>query len=90
MNDFEIGPLESYLLAHLPGFERSGRPAPPPDVWEVYLIYNLFRLAAILQGIAKRVEDGTAAHATARETGAKARPIGELAWRRAQEHLGAR
>jgi aminoglycoside phosphotransferase (APT) family kinase protein len=53
--------------------------------WEVYLIYNLFRLAAILQGIAKRVEDGTAASASARETGARARPIADIAWRRARE-----
>ena len=82
-----IPEADAYLARYV---ERSGRPAPPPEVWEVYLIYNLFRLAAILQGIAKRVEEGTAAHATARETGAKARPIGELAWRRAQEHLGAR
>ena len=82
-----IPEADAYLARYV---ERSGRPAPTPDVWEVYLIYNLFRLAAILQGIAKRVEDGTAAHATARETGAKARAIGELAWRRAQEHLGAR
>lgn len=70
--------------------ERSGRLAPEPEVWEVYLIYSLFRLAAILQGIAKRVADGTASSPTARETGAKAGPIGELAWRRAQERLGAR
>lgn len=82
-----IPEADAYLARYV---ERSGRPAPPPEVWEVYLIYNLFRLAAILQGIAKRVEEGTAAHATARETGAKARMIGELAWRRAQEHLGAR
>lgn len=81
-----IPEADAYLARYV---ERSGRPAPTPDVWEVYLIYNLFRLAAILQGIAKRVDEGTAAHATARETGAKARPIGELAWRRAQEHLGA-
>ena len=78
---------DEYLARY---FERSGRPAPPPEVWEVYLIFNLFRLAAILQGIAKRLEEGTAANATARETGAKAGPIAELAWRRAQERLGAR
>ena len=82
-----IPEADAYLARYV---ERSARPAPTPEVWEVYLIYNLFRLAAILQGIAKRVEEGTAAHATARETGAKARSIGELAWRRAQEHLGAR
>ena len=31
--------------------------------WEFYLVYSLFRLAAILQGIAKRAIDGTAASA---------------------------
>jgi aminoglycoside phosphotransferase (APT) family kinase protein len=68
---------------------HCGRPAPSEADWEVYLIFNLFRLAAILQGIAKREEEGTAASAAARETGALARPIGELAWRRARERLGA-
>ena len=34
--------------------------------WNFYLAYNLFRLAGILQGIAKRVVDGTAASAQAR------------------------
>lgn len=82
-----IPDADTYLARYV---ERCGLAAPSPAVWEVYLIYNLFRLAAILQGIAKRVEDGTAASASARETGAKARPIGELAWHRAQQHLGAR
>ena len=36
--------------------------------WNFYLAYNLFRLAGILQGIAKRVEDGTAASAQARQS----------------------
>jgi hypothetical protein len=37
--------------------------------WNFYLAYNLFRLASITQGIAKRVVDGTAASAQARATG---------------------
>lgn len=48
--------------------------------WEFYLVYSLFRLAAILQGIAKRAIDGTAAAADAVATGATARPMGEMAW----------
>ncbi|WP_101047397.1 phosphotransferase [Macromonas nakdongensis] len=52
--------------------------------WNFYLAYNMFRLAAILQGIAKRVEDGTASSAQARQSGAGARPMAELAWRYAQ------
>jgi len=49
--------------------------------WNFYLAYNLFRLAAIAQGIARRVVDGTASSAQARATGAAARPLAELAWR---------
>jgi aminoglycoside phosphotransferase (APT) family kinase protein len=48
--------------------------------WEFYLVYSLFRLAAILQGIAKRAIDGTAASADAVATGATAIPMGEQAW----------
>jgi aminoglycoside phosphotransferase (APT) family kinase protein len=66
--------------------ERTGRSdgvALAAD-WNFYLAYNLFRIAAILQGIAKRVEDGTAASAQAREAGAGARPLAELGWSFAQ------
>ena len=48
--------------------------------WNFYLAYNLFRIAAILQGIAKRVEAGTAASSEAKAAGAQARPLAELAW----------
>ena len=48
--------------------------------WNFYLAYNLFRIAAILQGIARRVVDGTAASAQARSAGAGARPMADLAW----------
>ena len=52
--------------------------------WEFYLVYSLFRLAAILQGIAKRAIDGTAASADALATGATAIPMGEQAWQLAR------
>lgn len=52
--------------------------------WNFYLAYNMFRLAAILQGIAKRVEDGIASSAEALESGSRARPMAELAWQYAQ------
>ena len=52
--------------------------------WEFYLVYSLFRLAAILQGIAKRAIDGTAAGADATEQGKLARPLAEKAWTLAQ------
>lgn len=67
--------------------ERSGLSTPETLAadWNFYLVYNLFRIAAILQGIAKRVEDGTAASAQAHDTGARARPLAELGWRFAQQ-----
>ncbi len=48
--------------------------------WNFYLAYNLFRLASITQGIARRVVDGTAASAQARATGAATRTLAEMAW----------
>jgi aminoglycoside phosphotransferase (APT) family kinase protein len=53
--------------------------------WNFYLAYNMFRIAAILQGIMKRVVDGTAASAQANDAGRRARPMAELAWRYAQK-----
>ncbi len=67
--------------------ERTGRA--DVDVvmrdWNFYLAYNLFRIAAIVQGIAKRVEAGTASSAQAREAAKTARPLSELAWDFAQK-----
>jgi aminoglycoside phosphotransferase (APT) family kinase protein len=67
--------------------ERTGRAdagAVMAD-WNFYMAYNMFRIAAIVQGIAKRVEDGTASSAQARETAKSARPLSELAWSFAQK-----
>ena len=52
--------------------------------WDFYLAYNLFRLAAILQGIKKRAVDGTASSAQALEQGQHVRPLAELGWQFAQ------
>ncbi|MGI9150596.1 MAG: phosphotransferase [Limnohabitans sp.] len=67
--------------------DRTGL-ATPADLktdWNFYLAYNMFRIAAILQGIAKRVEAGTASSAQAKTHAAGARPMAELAWRFAQQ-----
>lgn len=63
--------------------ERTGfaTPAQLQADWAFYLAYNMFRLAAILQGIAKRVEAGTASNAQAVKSAAGARPMAEMAWR---------
>ncbi len=62
--------------------ERTGRADPQALMadWNFYLAYNLFRLASITQGIAKRVVDGTASSAQARATGAITRPLADMAW----------
>ena len=59
---------------------RAGRELVPEAHWNFYIAYNLFRLAAILQGIAKRALEGTAASSEAIETGRRARPLAELGW----------
>lgn len=46
--------------------------------WDFYLAYNLFRMAAILQGIRARAKEGTAASANAENIGRGARPLAEL------------
>jgi len=48
--------------------------------WNFYMAYNMFRIAAILQGIAKRVEAGTASSAQAVSSAAGARPLAQMAW----------
>ena len=67
--------------------ERTRRHDPKAlaEDWSFYLAYNLFRLASITQGIAKRVVDGTASSAQARATGASTRPLAEMAWKFAQQ-----
>lgn len=62
--------------------ERTGLTTPEAlkADWDFYLAYNLFRLAAILQGIAKRVEAGTASSAQAVASSAGAPGLAKMAW----------
>jgi aminoglycoside phosphotransferase (APT) family kinase protein len=55
-----------------------------PDL-NVYLAYNFFRLAAIFQGIAGRVRDGTAANPHAAMMERQVRPMAAKAWEFAKE-----
>lgn len=66
--------------------ERTGLATPEAlkADWNFYMAYNLFRIAAILQGIAKRVENGTASSAQARKSAEGARPMAAMAWQFAQ------
>jgi len=66
---------------------RTRRAAIDPAVWDFYLAYNLFRIAAICQGIAKRVLDGTAASQHAQEAATKTVPLAQLGWQQAEKIL---
>ena len=58
--------------------QRTGRTG--IDNWDYYLAFNMFRLAAILQGIAKRVHDDTAASRNAAEAGTGAFELARVGW----------
>ena len=62
--------------------ERSGVPVSGRLDW--YFAYNLFRLAGIVQGIKKRVLDGTASHAQAEEMAQRVPMLAKAAWNFAQ------
>jgi aminoglycoside phosphotransferase (APT) family kinase protein len=60
---------------------RVGRESMPAEEWEYYMALNMFRLAAILQGVLARALQGNASNPRALETGRRARPLSETAWR---------
>ena len=62
--------------------ERVGAAAPSAEAWNFYVAYNLFRGAAISQGILRRALDGSASSVHALEAGRKARGVAERAWQR--------
>ena len=74
-----IPPLDAYIDAYC---RRTGRKG--IDNFDYYLAYNLFRMAGILQGIMKRVAEGTAASDQAVSMGRAARPLAELGWQVAE------
>ncbi|WP_441643213.1 MULTISPECIES: phosphotransferase family protein [unclassified Cupriavidus] len=57
--------------------------------WDFYLAYNLFRLSAIMNGIARRARSGNATSADAVETSRKAIPLAELGWKYAMQYANA-
>ena len=61
----------------------TGRDSVPDMNW--YFAYNFFRLAGIIQGIKKRVIDGTASSRHARDMSARVQPLAARAWEFAQK-----
>ena len=62
--------------------ERAGATPPTRLEWDFFVAYNLFRGAAIAQGIMKRALDGSASSAHAFDAGRKARAVADAAWQR--------
>jgi aminoglycoside phosphotransferase (APT) family kinase protein len=66
--------------------QRTGRDADvDPAHWRYFLVFNMFRLVGILQGITARALQGNASNAQALETGKRTRPLAEQAWALAQQ-----
>jgi aminoglycoside phosphotransferase (APT) family kinase protein len=60
------------------------------DHFEYYVAYNMFRLAAILQGVMARALQGNAASAEALAAGRRTRAIAEEGWRQVERMLATR
>ncbi|HEX2215585.1 MAG TPA: phosphotransferase family protein, partial [Xanthobacteraceae bacterium] len=71
-----IPTLPAYVDAYV---ARTG--LDPRAHLNVYLAYNFFRLAAILQGIVGRVRDGTATNENAPARAQLVRPLAAVGWR---------
>lgn len=63
---------------------RTGRDGIAERDWEYYLAYNMFRIAAILQGVFARGLQGNASSERALQTGRATRPLAELAWQQVE------
>lgn len=63
--------------------QATGRSDVPDMNW--YIAYNFFRLAGIMQGIKKRVIDGTASSAHAKAMSERVEPLAQTAWDFAQK-----
>jgi len=75
-----IPDLEAYVARYC---ERVGRP--PLTNLSFYKAYNLFRVAAIVQGIVGRALQGNAAADGAADQAARVRPLAEAAWTYARD-----
>lgn len=80
--DLGIPAEEDYIARYC---ERTGRADGIPDR-DFYSAFNFFRLAGILQGIAGRVRDGTAASAHASQAVKAVQPLADLGWTYAARH----
>lgn len=73
----------TYLQRYLARVGAGGHAVSAQD-WTYYLVFNMFRLVGILQGITARALQGNASNSRAFEAGRRARPLAAQAWKLAQ------
>lgn len=77
-----LPPEKEILAAYC---ERSGLHI--GEDWLFYVVFNMFRLAAIRQGVAKRIKDGTATSANAATAAQGAVTMASQAWRIVEQNF---
>jgi aminoglycoside phosphotransferase (APT) family kinase protein len=73
---------KEYIDAYL---RRTGAPEPSAKDLAFCMAYNMFRAAAIFQGVMARALAGNAASASALEVGKRTRPMAELGWKQVEQ-----
>jgi aminoglycoside phosphotransferase (APT) family kinase protein len=73
---------KEYIEAYL---RRTGAATPSAKDLAFCMAYNMFRAAAIFQGVMARALAGNAASASALEVGKRTRPMAELGWKQVEE-----
>lgn len=70
----------TYVNTYLARTGRGTSPAVSDVDWGYYLVFNMFRLVGILQGITARALQGNASSARALEAGKRTAPLAARAW----------
>lgn len=81
LGELGIPDEQTYLATYS---RRVGRPEVDAATWRFCIAFNLFKIAAILQGIMQRALEGSASNASAdnvHSEGARLRAIAERGWR---------
>ena len=60
--------------------QRTGREPIASQDWQYYMVFNMFRLVGILQGVMARALKGNASSSAALEAGRRAKPLAVQAW----------
>jgi aminoglycoside phosphotransferase (APT) family kinase protein len=81
LDALELPAVSDYLAAYC---KRLGREVVPPHEWEYYIVFNMFRLVGILQGVAARAIQGNASSSRAAVLGGGARQLAEQGWQKVE------